>query len=203
MKPNYDGWQNQETWYVHLWLTNDGSKYFYWREQAAVQRTAAQRDQHVIDGDWPAERTAAIWLGDQLCREVSQHVLLGTSTLYADLLQAALSAVDWQEVAAAFLEELPAPVAEEIVTPKFSLGRVVATPGVLDVVTLSEMSHSLTRHAGGDWGLMGREDWIQNERALQDGGRLMSLYQAIRGPRYWIITEADRSVTTLLLPSEY
>lgn len=87
----------------------------------------------------------------------------------------------------------------------FPLGRVVATPGALraleDAGQVSE--DYLLRHARGDWGSVGSEDWQANEEALKHGTRLFSVYEIAEGEKLWIITEADRSATTLLLPSEY
>jgi hypothetical protein len=84
------------------------------------------------------------------------------------------------------------------------LGRVVATPGALKL--LSEAGEDafgyLARHATGDWGELCAFDRLQNEIALSDGYRVFSSYDMPAG-RVWIITEADRSVTTILLPEEY
>lgn len=87
----------------------------------------------------------------------------------------------------------------------FSLGRIVATPGALgtledagvDPVTLVD------RHAAGDWGKLAAEDWAENEFSLAKGFRLLSSYPLGNGQKVWIITEADRSYSTILLPSEY
>ncbi|MCC3380556.1 hypothetical protein ACFQY3_24655 [Paenibacillus farraposensis] len=86
---------------------------------------------------------------------------------------------------------------------KFSLGRVVGTPGCLQAVSDDEILLALRWHISGNWGEISEEDKESNEQALKDGGRLLSAYRAASGVRFWIITEADRSVTTLLLPEEY
>jgi hypothetical protein len=84
------------------------------------------------------------------------------------------------------------------------LGRVVATPGALKL--LSEMGKDpfgyIARHATGDWGELCAFDRRQNEIALREGYRVLSSYDVPTG-RVWIVTEADRSVTTILLPEEY
>jgi len=89
-------------------------------------------------------------------------------------------------------------------TPLLPLGRVVATPGALKI--LSEASEDLfgylARHAMGDSGELCAFDRRQNEIALREGLRVLSSYDVLTG-RVWIITEADRSVTTILLPEEY
>lgn len=86
----------------------------------------------------------------------------------------------------------------------FPLGRVVATPGALEVLEASGASPAelLARHQAGDWGEVPREDAEENERSVEHGFRIISSYSA-GDERVWIITEADRSSTCLLLPSEY
>jgi hypothetical protein len=88
-------------------------------------------------------------------------------------------------------------------TGLFSLGEVVATPGVLVDVNETEISTALARHSMGDWGDLCQEDIDENNRALREGSRLFSSYQSSQQVKFWIITEWDRSVTTVLLPSEY
>jgi hypothetical protein len=85
----------------------------------------------------------------------------------------------------------------------FKLGQVVATPGALASVIADDMLAGLRRHASGDWGLVCEDDGDANDAALQHGGRILSVYQSVNGTRFWIITEADRSATTILLPEEY
>jgi hypothetical protein len=89
-------------------------------------------------------------------------------------------------------------------TAPLSLGRVVATPGALNLLSKSggHPFDYLARHATGDWGELCAFDRRQNEIALREGNRVLSSYDAPSG-RIWIITEADRSVTTILLPEEY
>ena len=88
---------------------------------------------------------------------------------------------------------------------RFPLGRIVATPGAL--AALEEAGDRpgtfLKRHITGDWGELDEHDRRENELSLQRGFRLLSAYTLSNGTRIWIITEADRSATTLLLPSEY
>jgi hypothetical protein len=89
---------------------------------------------------------------------------------------------------------------------RFELGQLVATPGALEVLGKLEVSPSelLERHASGDWGEVPPEDARENERSLKYGWRLMSSYPVGgEGESVWVITEADRSSTCLLLPSEY
>ena len=92
--------------------------------------------------------------------------------------------------------------------PLFPLGQVVATPGAL--AALEQHRHSplsfLIRHVTGDWGNLDAEDCQANDSALVHGTRIVSSYRLGElgdGHKLWLITEADRSVTTLLLPEEY
>ena len=85
----------------------------------------------------------------------------------------------------------------------FPLGRVVATPGALDALAPEEPIALLRRHQSGDWGEVDGHDQRANNRALKDGTRVLSSYTTSGGEKVWIITEADRSSTCLLLPSEY
>lgn len=86
---------------------------------------------------------------------------------------------------------------------KFPLGQVVSTPGALEFVSGDDMKIALSRHHAGDWGDLDEHDRQENERALLIGSRLFSAYKTKSGVKFWIITEHDRSVTTVLLPSEY
>ena len=89
-------------------------------------------------------------------------------------------------------------------TGPLPLGRVLATPGAMDL--LAEMGETpssyLARHASGDWGDLCRADARENELSLEQGRRVLSSYPVGAG-KIWIITEADRSATTILLPEEY
>lgn len=86
-----------------------------------------------------------------------------------------------------------------------SLGRVVGTPAALEALAAAgaDVLDLLARHARGDWGDLGAEDKRLNDRAVKEGSRLLSAYLVGDGVKVWIITEADRSVTTVLLPDEY
>lgn len=88
-------------------------------------------------------------------------------------------------------------------TQKFELGQVLITPGAHDDLDLKDVCSALVRHAGGDFGDVNEEDWAQNVTALETGDRILSSYRDSNGVKFWIITEWDRSATTVLLPSEY
>ena len=89
--------------------------------------------------------------------------------------------------------------------PLFPAGQCVATPGALSLLEQANKSplKFVSRHLRGDWGDLCQEDKTENEPSLKHGFRLLSSYQVSETEKLWIITEADRSVTTLLLPSEY
>ena len=87
----------------------------------------------------------------------------------------------------------------------FALGQIVATPGAIDLLerTSSDALDFLIRHQQGDWGSVPPEDAEENLSSIENGCRILSSYYLNATERLWIITEADRSVTTLLLPDEY
>lgn len=101
----------------------------------------------------------------------------------------------------------PAPEQQTVL----KLGRIVATPGILESVELARITECLLAHARGDWGCVGEQDRRTNDVALRRGFRIMSAYaidpsQPSLGHgenTLWIITEWDRSLTTVLLPQEY
>ncbi len=87
----------------------------------------------------------------------------------------------------------------------FGLGRIVATPAALAQLALAGESpmRLLARHVSGDWGEVDGHDREANDQALRTGARLLSAYTLPGGQRVWILTEADRASTTILLPEEY
>jgi len=88
---------------------------------------------------------------------------------------------------------------------KFPLGQIVATPGALDAFKAAgeEPVTYLARHAAGDWGEVCEEDAKENEFSVENGFRILSAYRLKDGTKIWVISEADRSSTCILLPSEY
>lgn len=83
------------------------------------------------------------------------------------------------------------------------LGRVVATANAAKTIPGHEILAALTSHASGDWGAVCEEDWELNDWSLSNGERILSAYATAGGTRFWIITERDRSATTVLLPEDY
>ena len=88
-------------------------------------------------------------------------------------------------------------------SPKFSLGKTVITPHAQSCLPHEEILAALGRHHSGDWGDLSDGDKRENELSLREGFRLLSAYRTNTGEKFWIITEADRSVTTILLPEDY
>ncbi len=86
---------------------------------------------------------------------------------------------------------------------KFPAGRLVITPGATAELPQNEAIKGLLRHMAGDWGELDEHDRMENEAALEHGFRLFSSYVTPGGTKFYVITEHDRSVTTILLPEEY
>ena len=87
----------------------------------------------------------------------------------------------------------------------FALGEIVATRGAIAAMEAAGQSplEFLCRHVRNDWGEVCPDDWALNDEAIVSGDRLLSAYRTNKGVRLWIITEADRSASTFLLPDEY
>lgn len=214
----YNGWANYETWAVALWLDNEEHSHRHWRAAARECVGEAADHPHTREDLVSAATTARRLLADRLKEEVEAGAPDLGATLYADLLGAALDEVDWAEVADGYLSEVgesdagdagdetlgePQDRTEATGRAGFPLGRVVATPGALDAVPPAEWAAALDRHRAGDWGEVCEEDRAENELGVREGFRLLSVYRTTEGVTFWVITEADRSATTVLLPSEY
>jgi len=85
----------------------------------------------------------------------------------------------------------------------FPLGRVVITAAAAERLDQESVTQGLRRHASGDWGELDEQDRQENEGSLREGLRLLSAYTDAAQVRFWIITEADRSSTCVLLPEDY
>ena len=86
---------------------------------------------------------------------------------------------------------------------KFKLGRISVTPNALTSISQEEILVSIQRHQAGDWGEVTPESRMANDHALKVGTRIRSVYHSVRGIPFWILTEADRSKSTVLLPQDY
>jgi hypothetical protein len=85
----------------------------------------------------------------------------------------------------------------------FSMGQTVITRAALDALHPEDVKHALDRHSRGDWGDLDQHDWKENEIALAEGLRLFSVYRDRSQNKFYVITECDRSSTTVLLPEDY
>ena len=85
----------------------------------------------------------------------------------------------------------------------FRLGRILATANAVASLTEDDITTAIRRHAVGDWGDLKEDDRQANARSLKEGLRLLSCYHSRNGIKFYVITEADRSMTTILLPEEY
>ena len=85
----------------------------------------------------------------------------------------------------------------------FRVGRICSTPNALGTLSPDDILSGLQRHQAGDWGDVCDEDRLANDSALEEGTRLFSVYHSGTRVKFWIITEADRRVTTVLLPEDY
>ena len=86
---------------------------------------------------------------------------------------------------------------------KFILGEVVITSTALRAIPAEEIYRGIDRHVCGDWGLVSDADRAENEFSLVHGFRLLSVYETEKGVRFWVLTEANRTATTVLLPGDY
>jgi hypothetical protein len=86
--------------------------------------------------------------------------------------------------------------------PRFPLGRIGITCKARAALTFSDALQGLRSHASGDWGLLAEEDWWNNENSLVEGNQVTSVHLASNGKRFWIVTAADRTATTIMLPSD-
>jgi hypothetical protein len=86
---------------------------------------------------------------------------------------------------------------------RFNTGNLVTTPAALEAIPADDILRALDRHIVADWGDVTPADRDENNFSLHEGLRILSAYHTAAGVKFWIITEADRSVTTVLLPSDY
>ncbi len=85
---------------------------------------------------------------------------------------------------------------------RFRHGRIITTPGALAALSPDDITVAIRRHSAGDWGDVSNADCKRNEAALNSGHRLVSAYRSALGALFWVITEADRQTTTILLFGE-
>ena len=131
-------------------------------------------------------------------RRAQSNAIRQALLLLLSALPAVTLAMTWDEEGGSWVSTIMRP-------PKFPLGQIVATPGALRAFEEAgdDPMTFVARHHSGDWGELDEQDIQENEYSLQHGFRLLSAYHTSNGERIWVITEADRSATTLLLPEEY
>lgn len=223
MNTKYNGYENYQTWCVAMWLDNEQPSLAFWHEQAKRCIAAAATSSNVAEGYCTEHQAAKYLLADRLRESFYDANPLTQPGVWSDLLTTALCEVSWNDLADAILYDvatLPAiasadvqpqpggaarslPLAIDLAATRFSLGFLGATPGALAAVSTAEMTAALARHVRGDWGAVDAHDWQANDQALVNQTRLLSAYETAAGTRFWIVTEADRSATTVLLPDEY
>lgn len=86
---------------------------------------------------------------------------------------------------------------------RFRLGLITVTANALDNLSQDDILAAIQRHQAGDWGEVCDDDRKENELSLEKGFRLLSVYRSAAGLPFWLITEADRSITTVLMPEDY
>ena len=204
------GWTNFETWCVSEWLPTDGTVWNGFREQ--LRRMATMRAASSDESRQSAaanRRRQKFHLAKQLRDNVSGLGYMELPLIYCDLLESALSRVNWLEIVEHFLghpfpkQLLSTAGPDDTLMPVLEAGRVFTGPAAQTVLTADEIKTALTRHVQGDWGILEAEDRRQNMRALAAGHPLQSVYQSTRGVRFWVVTEADRSLTSVLLDEDY
>lgn len=82
-------------------------------------------------------------------------------------------------------------------------GMVCVTQGATERLNKDDVRSALSRHIFGDWGIVDMDDWRENDLSLRNGFRILSAYVDRNSQKFWIVTEADRSTTTIMLPEEY
>ena len=82
----------------------------------------------------------------------------------------------------------------------FTLGLLCITPDAWDILPADELLKGVRRHAAGDWGAVSPDKWQENDLAMRDGGKLLSVYETSSGQKFWVATAADRTLTSVFLP---
>ena len=189
----YKEWTNYETWITYRWVMHDTTSRGRWRARASK---LAGHDAGAVEVNETIQQLAKE-LQAAINAECSNHL----PGLKDDLLKLALERVVWREVAKVVLGDLiPAALSFDWLFP---FGSIVETAGVWAKIPREERLTAVARHAHGDWGELDGVFWGENDSAVRCGERLYSEYESKSGETFVIITAADRSVTTILLPEEY
>jgi hypothetical protein len=186
---------------------------------AKIERTYGSYELHRMTQTGERGMACQMWITDDSLAHVRPLVGTFTRTLQAALFPLLLVRpkpqllVSWDERTRLWrsefyqsrVEQDASTQSQSVPALRFVLGQVVATPGALEALEEAGQlpQEFLYRHMAGNWGELDEHDRHMNEQALRNGGRLFSAYTTQKGVRLWIITESDRSATTILLPSEY
>lgn len=204
------GWTNYETWCVSEWLPTDETVWSGFREQLrrmATQRTTASDESNPSLA--AKRRMQKCELAKQLRDAVSRLGYMELPLIYCDLLESGLARVNWLEIVEHFLSHpfpkqlrrAAAPV--DALTPVFDAGHIITGSTAQERLAPEEIKAALVRHLQGDWGILDADDRRQNLRALAAGRSLQSVYESANGINLWVVTEADRSLTSVLLAEDY
>lgn len=194
---NLGRFANYETWAFHVLMTYDSRAM---RGFLAAAEHVRSEVEHECKSTWRrpgsiADEVLPMAFGLRL-RDMNARAFAFEAT---ESLREASKLVDWEAIAVAILET---PENSGRV-PLFTLGKRVVTQGARMEVSPLDASVSLVRHICGDWGELGEGDHEENDRSLHEGDRILSRYRTKGGAIFYVITERDRSGTTLLLPEEY
>ena len=186
-------WTNRETWLIFRHLTEDEPSRLQWLTHAT----------HLLpeSADAATVYRAMQQLAQELREDVTAECLRSLPALPADLMKAALEHVVWSEIARAILSFRF--VCAIDFDSFFPLGNIVETPGATARIPRNERLAALARHTRTDWGEVDGVDWSENDSAVRNGARIYSEYLSTSDETFLIITEADRKLTTILLPGEY
>lgn len=203
-------WANYETWCVSQWLPTDEAVWDGFREQ--LRRLAAKRTSSSDESNQSLASNRGrqkFQLAKQLREAVSRLGYMELPLIYCDLLESALARVNWLEIVEHFLGH-PFPkqlrrnaAPHDALVPVFEAGRVFVGSAAQAALTAEDIKPALTRHVQGDWGLLDTMDRRQNLRALAASRPLQSVFQSTNGTSFWVVTEADRSLTSVLLAEDY
>lgn len=203
------GWTNYETWCVSQWLPTDQSTWENFREQMHRQvAKCSTKNNQLGQFSTSARSTLRFRLAKRLRGTVEGLGYTDLPLIYWDLLEAALARVNWPEVVEHFLANPFPNVARRRPPvdgsgPLFEAGQIVTGPAAQATLTQEDMQTALARHVRGDWGILDAQDRRLNVRAMAAGLPLQSVQVLENGTTLWVVTEADRSLTTVLLAEDY
>lgn len=209
-RKTHAGWTNYETWCVSQWLPTDQSTWELFRDQ--MQHQLAERtaeNSHLGRFSVSARRQLKFHLAKHLRDAVEGLGYTDLPLIFADLLESGLARVNWPEIVEHFLTqpfptlEYRKPVLASVAGPLFAIGRAVTAPAAQAAVSEEDVEAALYRHAHGDWGILEAADCRRNIRALAEELRVQSVYELENGTQLWVITEADRALTSVLLAEDY